>query len=232
DGRSLAMGGTGVSHIHSGAAVYHNPANMDDMQQGAFTLDFTGFSPTITSPLGGPQTSLSSDFSLYPLFLVGGGYRVLDRIVLGFAVYPTAGFGSGYSKVAVLNGEDYRLAVLMMEASPAMSVRLFDNLSLGVGYRITYARETAHGPGPFGDFPDTTLTGTNFAGAQVGLHYRPTDEWQLGASYACKVTTTLSGKTTSHNGSVDVGSSFASPHTFKAGTSYWFLEKRFLVALD
>src|SRR5712692_7452950 len=132
DGRSVAMGGTGAAYIHNAAAIYHNPAGLSGVERFTATVDLTGFSPRDTTPLNGDQSSVRSDFSVYPLFLVGAAYRVLDRVVIGVAAYPIAGFGSGYSKVSSLGGQDLNLGILFIEATPSVSIMLVDHLSLGL----------------------------------------------------------------------------------------------------
>src|SRR5215813_6497430 len=80
DGRSLAMGGTGAAYIHNAAAIYPNPAGLEGIERFSATLDFTGLSPRKTTPVNGDQTSVASDASFYPLFMVAAGYRLMDRV--------------------------------------------------------------------------------------------------------------------------------------------------------
>ena len=233
DGRSVAMGGTGAAYIHNAAAIYHNPASLDGVKAFTATVDFTGFSPRLTSPVSGDGTSVSSDFSVYPLFLAGAAYRLTDRIVIGVAAYPTAGFGSGYSQVASYGGQDLKFGILMLEVTPTASMMLAEHLSVGLGYRITYAKETAHVPSPPGiPATDSSLSGTNFAGVHLGVHYQPDPDWELAFTYRSKVTTSLHGTTTQGPNSLDTRSSFASPHTFKVGASHGIFQGAVLLALD
>ncbi len=233
DGRSLAMGGTGAAYIHNASAIYHNPASLDGVKSFTATLDFTGSAPRLTSPVSGDGTSVSSDFSVYPLFLAGAAYRLTDRIVIGVAAYPTGGFGSTYSRVPSYGGQDLKFRILILEATPTISVMLVDHLSVGLGYRITYAKETAHAPSPPGMPPtDASLSGTNFAGFHLGAYYQPDPDWELAFTYRSKVNTSLSGTTTQGSTSQNTTSSFASPHTFKVGASHGLFRGALLLALD
>src|SRR5260370_17791906 len=118
------MGGPGAAYIHNAAAIYHTPASLDGVKGFTATVDFTGFSPRLTSPVSGDGTAISSDFSVYPLFLAGAAYRLTDRIVVGVAAYPTAGFGSGYSQVAPYGGEGLHFCIFFLEMPPPVSVIL------------------------------------------------------------------------------------------------------------
>lgn len=236
DGRSVAMGGTGAAYIHNAAAIYHNPAGLSGVERFSATVDLTGFSPRDTTPLNGDQTSVRSDFSVYPLFLAGAAYRLLDRVVVGVAAYPIAGFGSGYSKVSSLGGQDLNLGILFIEATPTVAITVVEHFSIGLGYRITYARESSHGPVGSGTIEDQVLTGTNFAGLHAGMHYQPDPDWQFGLTYRSQVTTSLSGNTTLSNSQgtqvVPTNSSFSSPHAFRFGVSHGLLGGKALIALD
>jgi long-chain fatty acid transport protein len=233
DARSLGMAGTGVSYIHNGSSVYHNPAILDGIKDYSATLSVTGAMPMVTAPVNGPQTQLSSDSSVVPLVLIGGGYRLTDQLVVGAAVYPKGGFGSTYSNVAALGGQDLSLRVMLLEASPAVSFSIFDNLSIGLGYRITHARQTRHQPLPTGGASDLSLSGTNFAGVHVGLHYQPSEAWDLGFSYRNKVTTKMKGKTTMNGTDFDTTAHFGVPHTLRLGAAHALLDqKALLLSLD
>jgi len=236
DGRSLAMGGTGAAYIHNAAAIYHNPAGLEGIERFSATLDFTGLSPRKTTPVNGDQTSVASDASFYPLFMVGAGYRLMDRVVVGVAAYPTSGFGAAYSKVASLGGQDLSFRIFLIEAAPAVAVTIAEHFSVGLGYRITYARESRHAPTGPGTVGDQVLTGTNFAGFHLGLHYQPDPDWEFGLTYRSQVTASLSGNTTVSNAQgsqvLPTVSSFSSPHALRFGVSHALLNGKALVAMD
>jgi long-subunit fatty acid transport protein len=231
DGRAVAIGGTGSSYIENGASVFLNPASLDGVKNVAATADLSPIGPSLTTPVAGPESSVASAPSFFPLFVAGGAFRVSDRIVLGVAVYPTTGFGATYSKA--IGGDDLSFALAQIEASPAASIKLIEGLSLGLGYRITYTRETLHVPMPLAPAPsDITLTGTNYFGVHAGLYYRPTNDLRLAFTYRSKVTSSLSGTNEMGGAKMDATSAFGSPNRFKVGASYSFLEQRLLLAAD
>src|SRR6266516_1205561 len=98
DARAVAIGGTGSSYVENGASVFLNPATLDGVKNVAATVDLSPIGPALTTPLAGPESSVKSDSSFFPLFVGGGAFRLSDRIVVGLAVYPTTGFGATYSK--------------------------------------------------------------------------------------------------------------------------------------
>lgn len=233
DGRSAAMAGTGGAFIDSGAAVFHNPAMLTRVDQLAATFDLSPIMARFTVPLNGPQTEVTSDADVFPLFLFGAGWRLSERIVLGFAAYPTAGYGSGYSNVASLGGRDFRLGVFSTEAAPTIAIRLSEKLSAGLAYRVTYAMQTASTPLPAtGSAAEVDLSGTNFFGVHVGATYQLSDNLNLALTYRSQVTTRLTGTTTIANNTFDTTSEFSSPHAAKLAAAFWMNERRLMLAFD
>ena len=231
DARAVAIGGTGSSYVENGASVFLNPATLDGVKNVSATVDLSPIGPALTTPLAGPESSVKSDSSFFPLFVGGGAFRLSDRIVAGLAVYPTTGFGATYSKA--IGGDDFSFALAQVEVSPAASIKIVDGLSFGLGYRFTYTRETAHIPMPLAPAPaDITLTGTNYFGLHAGLYYRPTNDTHLAFTYRSRVTASLSGTNEMGGAKMDATSSFGSPDRFKLGISQSLLDKRLLVAAD
>jgi long-chain fatty acid transport protein len=219
DARSVGLGGTGASYIENGASVFLNPAALDGIKTFALTAVVSPVQPVLTAPLVAPNTSVKADGTFFPLFLAGAGFRLSDQIVAGLAVYPTAGMGSTYSKA--FGGQDLSFSVAQFEASPAVSFKIIDGLSLGLSYRITYSRQSMHQPAmPPATAPtDLTLDGFNFFGIQAGLYFRPLDSVRLAFTYRSRVDSTLSGGTEMGGVKFDTESQFNSPHRFRLGAS-------------
>jgi long-subunit fatty acid transport protein len=139
----------------------------------------------------------------------------------------------------------------LVEIGNAVSVRVLDNLSLGLTWRINYMIQKISTPVP-GNPPigtltdsmhnpvngDIDVTGLNFAGVQAGVFYKPLPNLGLGLSYRNKVKVEGDGTTTTRNpfgGSaivLDTQSSFTSPHTFRVGAALTVLEDKLLLAAD
>ena len=230
DARNTALGGTGVAYTHNGAALFHNPAGLAGIEQGALTLSISPLASWISAPLAQPNVSEDSTTSLFPMFLVGGGYRVADDWVVGMAVYPTVGFGASYKDVAALGGAEMSSGAAMFEASPGVSYSITDDVALGLSYRATYMTQTVKTPVPAPT--EQELSGFSFLGAQLGLWARVAEQTRLGVAYRSKVTVDLSGTTTTGGADYDTESKFSSPHQFKLGIAQGLLEEKLLLALD
>jgi long-subunit fatty acid transport protein len=237
DARVLSMGSTAAAHAHNGAALYHNVALLHEVRRYVVTGSFAGLRVAQSAPVNGPGTSVDNDPSLVPLFLLGAGYRVHDRVVVGLGAFTTAGFGSEYDTTAP---GPYRLALGSLEVSPAASFALRDDLSVGVGYRITYAFQELRArvplppPAPTGSSANVVsdLSGFSWFGAHVGLYYRPIEPLKFGLAYRSKTTVALSGTTTTDGEEADTSQDFSFPHGIRLGAAYEALPRRLVVALD
>jgi long-subunit fatty acid transport protein len=229
DARSVGLGNTGVAYIDSGAAIYFNPALMDQTKTFSTTLTLAALSGVLETPITGPNTQFSSSSAPFPLFLAGANYRLTDRIVVGLAVYPTAGFGAKYEHV--LNGQDVKLTAVAIEAAPTVSFSITKELAIGVGYRATYTQLDTGTP-LLSTYAKQTVTGTNFLGAQIGLLYRPIESLRLGFAYRPKIGTSLSGTTELNGMSIPTSTYIAWPHEFRAGAALSLLDDRLLLAVD
>jgi long-chain fatty acid transport protein len=236
DARSVGMGGTGIAHVHNGASIYHNPAALHETGAMAATLSLSPGISSLSGPINGPDTSVSSKSGVVPLFLVGGAYRITHRLVVGAALYPTGGFGATYDNVAALGGQRLKVEVGIGELSPVVTYSVLPNLAVSLGYRITRVSQSMSMPvtGPDGQLAiaDLSLTGTSFLGAQAALYYRPIERLRLGAVYRSKVTATLDGSMTVAGARMDASTKMSSPHGVKIGAAFDAIPNRLLLAAD
>jgi long-chain fatty acid transport protein len=216
DARSIAMGGTGSSFIENGASVYLNPAALDGIESFTATAAIAPVKQENIAPLTMPNNSVTSDTPIFPMFLAGAGFRLSERFVAAIAIYPTSRFGATYTNA--VNGEDVSLKVTQLEAAPAVSYKLLDNLSLGLSYRITYTAQSEHRPSATGPV-DVSLDGTNFFGIQAGVYFRPLEMLHLALTYRSRVDTNLSGTTETGGVKSDTSTSFNAPNAFRLGAS-------------
>ena len=237
DARSVGMGSTGVAHVENGASLYHNPAALQGIERGAVTGAFAPLAPKMTTPLVGPDTEIESKRTLGPLFLVGGAYRVHDRLTLGAAIFPTMGFGAKYEDVAMLGSLDVTASLGVIEiAAPGVSFAITDDLAIGLAYRMSYMTYGADTPTPTpaGTLinAETDLKGWNFSGIHAGIWARVTPTTRLGLSYRNKVTADLEGSTTMGDQDFDTSMEFSVPHIIKLGVAQGLMEDKLLLALD
>jgi len=226
------MGNTGTSFVDSGAAIYFNPALMQQTESYAATLALGGASAVAQGPVDGPKTSVSSSSAPAPLFLAGGQYRLSDRFVVGLAVYPTLGIGADYKNVTSLQGGELKTTAVALEVSPAVSFAITKDLSVAVGYRATYAMLDTVQSTP-SQKQETSVSGTNWLGVQVGAFYRPFPALRLGLQYRALVADDLSGNTTTTGSAPQPTTSQLSiPHSLRGGVALSLLDDTLLLAVD
>lgn len=240
DARSVGMGSTGVAHVHNGASLYHNPAALGEVQSGAITATFSPLLPQTKGPLTTPETEASSERGFFPMFLVGGAYRVHPKLTLGLAAYPTMGFASTYKNNAQLGGLELSAKLAAMEISPGAAYNLTDRIAIGLAYRLTYMTYGMHQPTAVPDaagnlaLVDTKVdvSGWNFLGIQAGVFAKLTDTTRLGLTYRNKVPVTMKGDTTMAGQNLKTELEFSAPHSFKLGAAQSLLDDQLLIAID
>lgn len=233
--RSVGMGGTGVAFIGDGSSLYLNPATLDMIQDLAITADFMAVPYRLGAPfIAGQQDE--SELAVAPYFLLGGGYRLNDRVVVGFAAFPTLGIGTTYKGVTALGGADAKVSVATIELAPGVSYKLHDRLSLGLTYRVTYTASETELAVPAGEglaIVNQDTHGTSWLGVSAGLLYRPTDQISLGVNYRSKTSATLTGtQTIAAVAEQDIEQDFATPQEIRVGSAVRLLDNKLLVALD
>jgi long-subunit fatty acid transport protein len=239
DARNAALGGTGVAYTHNGASLYHNPAGLQGIDKGALTASISPLTSWMSAPMM-PNAEKKSTKAPFPMFLLGGGYRLDKRWVIGMAVYPTVGFGASYENVPALGGNDLSTGAALFEAAPGISYAITKDIALGLAYRATYMFQSTKAVNvavvnnaPMFVPMDMDLSGFNFLGAQLGLWARVAESTRLGLTYRSKVVIKLSGDTTPEGGAaMDTETKFRTPHSFKIGVAQGLAQDRLLLALD
>jgi len=265
DARSVGMGGTGVAYLDSAGAIPVNPALLD--QVDTLTLSLNGL--LIAAQPEAPYKVYHLDQSGNRYFnyetmraetisavlpFIGGAARIHERITLGAAVYPTVGQGASASyrpapeelpDVWVNNNA----AAALIEVALPVSIRIFDNLSIGAMWRATYMTQSVSTALPAGApagvvvdrannkpvTADLAVTGLDFTGFQLGMVYTPGPGLRLGFSYRSKVMVTGTGTTTTTLStpiSVDTRQEFGNPHIFRGGFAVRALHDKLMIAMD
>ena len=236
DARSVGMGSTGVAHVHNGASLYHNPAGLDGVEKAAFTLAIAPLAAQTTAPLAGPETAVKSERRILPMFLVGGAYRINERLTLGLAAYPTMGLGANYPSAPLLGGAKLNTQLRAIEIAPGASFAINHTFVVGLSYRVTYMSYLVEAPQvtPAGTVVNskTDLSGWNFLGLQLGILARATKTTRLGLTYRNKVTANMNGSSDGGGLSLDSKAEFSAPHSFKVGVAQLLLNERLLLAFD
>jgi long-subunit fatty acid transport protein len=203
--RHMGMGGAAVGYVDDPSALFHNPAGLGHIENVSLLGDFSLLFGDITGSPGAPDQNVTSNTTIAPFFLVGGGFRITDFLVAGIAVYPVASAGATYEYEATVGGMTQQVedttSLVFIETSPGVAVNLDEyRLNIGVGYRITYVsleRTTLRDGNPtlalcFEDGEPCSMTGLNFAGFRAGVQWEAVeDHLSVGVNYRHKTVTTV-----------------------------------------
>jgi long-chain fatty acid transport protein len=268
DARSAGMGGTGVAYLDSAGAIPTNPALLD--QIGKLTISLNAF--YIVSQPQSPyrvwhiDQSTGNYYETYDTVIskpasavlpfAGAAFRLTERIVIGAAAYPVIGQGAQaeyrpapdeYPNTYAIN----KVSMGLVEAGVPVSIKILDNLSVGLMWRITYMTQSINVPldtfaPPAGisfnraeGTPINTelkTTGVNFAGAQVGILYKPLSNLRLGLTYRSKVVVDGTGSNVislaGNSMQLEARNNYTNPHMFRAGLAWSVLNDKLLIAAD
>ena len=249
DARSVGLATTGAAYLDTPAALVVNPANLMMLESGAIQATFQPVFVKQWAPVEAPDTrSESAGFG--PLFAGYGAARVHRLLVLGFGVYTTTGYSSGFEGLSrVASSEldaprDISARFFAFEASAAASLRLHERLYLGFGLRVPYAQQGASlyqelfpDTGGWG-FVEQSLAGVGYPGGRFGLHIKAHEKLSFGVVYRTKIAVPMSGLA-----SVDLGGGvriddiemeprWYSPHALQAGLAFRAYGGRALLAAD
>lgn len=240
DGRSAGMAGTGVAFNDSGAAAFHNPANLQSIKDMAATATFAPYYSILTTPWPDPTTgrSVQMDATAFtPLSQLGLATRINARLVTGLNAFILAGSGATYEKVLIGESKDVSASLMTAELQIPVALHVLDGLDVGVAYRISYAMQTQARYTRDGTMaiPVTKREhGFNFMGLQAGITYSLNPALRFGANWRSQVTTMMHGTTTlgptGSSVSGKVTDTFIAPHSFSAGVDWTGLDKRLVVA--
>ncbi len=244
--RSNAMASAGLAGIRGGAATIANPAGLANTEKFQLEATLNNMFIHLKGPAQGPLTR--SETSIYgPLFLVGGAYRLNDKITLGISAYTPAGGGGVYEdinfNVPNLQKREFGGTIGFTEISTAFAFQLNAKLSLGVGYRWNYAVQTmkmydfsqmAQG---LITYNEINLSGSSASGYRVALEYKATSRLTLATVYRNAVELDLSGTTTIYNGNtelmeLDTETTAKYCDRFDFGATFEWIEGKFLISLD
>lgn len=198
---SKAMAGSGVAVNNGTLGLALNPAMGTDVGRRADAC-LTFFAPDRGFTIGGaaPLTpgSYTSNNDLFLIPCLGANFRLNERSTFGVLMFgnggmnteydanPFAGLGAGTAPLGV------NLEQLFITANYAFDVN--DQLSLGIAPTFAIQRFSATGLEAFGAFSSNPARVTNQGddwstgfGIGLGLVWRPSQEWTIGASYRSKM---------------------------------------------
>lgn len=247
----MGMGGTAIGYVDDPSSIFHNPAGMSGVKGGAVLANFSPIVAAIRSSPSDhavfaadgtktkPGQSIWSETGFSPAFLIGSAYRILDRVVLGFSVYPVASSGGQYKYTTnkakeIVEVTDFTKLVFL-DFAPAVAVELMDGLQIGATYRYTtvgFQRKRTN-PDPLGSPTnvDLDMKGSNARGFRVGFQWKAKD-FSLGGVYRAKTETpvTAATGTLENTPGKDISFAFILPAKFGFGFQYSGIAKLRLAA--
>lgn len=99
DAKNQGMGGAGIAHLETPAAIFHNPANLSFTRDSQYQGNFTALIVKLGGTFGGPENYQETEWLPVPLPFLGFTERVSESVVMGGAFYFALGFGGGYEDV-------------------------------------------------------------------------------------------------------------------------------------
>jgi hypothetical protein len=163
DSKSVGMALTGTSYLERPAALALNPANMEGIKKLGFTFNMTNLLVNQTAPVKGPNSSVSSGLGFGPLPSGFIGGRIAPRVVLVGGLYIETGYGSSFSNVECLDGDevvdgvpdtdpatctnaapqDLDVTFFVGEFAVGTSFKIHEKFWLGVALRLPFSKQVA-----------------------------------------------------------------------------------------
>jgi long-chain fatty acid transport protein len=187
--RHAGAGGTAIAGVSDAASIFHNPAGLAGVHGlsllGNLSLVFTNLQ---TNPAY-PDENVETGNSVAPAPFLAAAYHPVPLVALGLGVYPVGAVSGTFhyddiNGVPTLNAQN----TLAFEVSPGIAFRPVDQLSIGVGYRITvirFQRQLGNAANPV--LVDVDATGVDFTGFRLGAQWRPTPWLSLGIVYRPRI---------------------------------------------
>ena len=248
DARSVALAGTGVAYLDTAAALFHNPAALQQIERLSLTLAGTTLLVEFSAPFAGPGSERSSGLLVAPLGLVGAAFRLSDDVVAGFGAYISTGFGGGFDDVPQLGipgsienlspPADQSVFLYVGELNLPISYRINERLSLGMALRIPYANQevSVHQEVLEDNWQPVRqeISGVGNPGLFLGALYQPTPNLRLGFVYRTKVTIPMTGSTRvaffgPDPSDFDTRTEWRVPHMLRIGAAWTGLDGRLML---
>lgn len=196
---AMAQGNAFVAEANDPSAVFYNPAGLNQLTRPEVYMATIFNSPDreYHGPDGGFSQTHHRVYHSSSVYLV---WPFHDRVAAGIGVFAPFGLGTAWPPEWTGRYLTTFSRLKTYNLNPALSVKLWNNFSLALGFNALYADVELKRKIPFavGAFrlPDgeTALSGdgTGF-GFNVGALYEPARGVKLGLSYRSKIEVTLKG---------------------------------------
>jgi long-chain fatty acid transport protein len=214
--RAVSMGGAFVGLADDYSAAFWNPAAASQLDWITLGFYASYYNPSSSYEYGAAEISTEYAKS-YPTVLGSAFFPVGDRVHIGLSFYTLSRFQVEWSgaEIDAITGDpksrDWSTKVWVMTFAPSVTYKLSDTFSLGIALNLNYGSydlfmykgivEVDLDIGPslvfIGAYSDSG-NGVGI-GATLGLFYKPSEIFSLGASIRTPSKITFKGRSSSTN---------------------------------
>lgn len=203
---AVGLSGAHIAYTPGPDASYYNPANMAfqpdrwRVETSLTVLDL----PSITySDNRSPLLNGDSETELFFMPLIHAVSPAYGRLRFGFSLTYPYGLAKQWSQ-PYPSGFAEKFSLITVEANPTVAVHINDWLSIGGGVSCIYGKgevdNTLTAPyfplGPFTSLSRSAEATDTQLGYNLALSLRPTERWNIAATYRSEVQLDLSGDAT------------------------------------
>ncbi len=200
---AVGLSGAHIAYTPGPDASFYNPANMVfqpdqwriETSLTTLYLPSISYSDNRSSALNG-----ESDSELFFMPLLHAVSPQYGKMRFGFSLTYPYGLAKEWQQ-AYPSAFSQKFSLFTVEANPTVALQMNDWLSIGGGVSLIYAKGKVDNTFSSAIFPIAPLTSVNRSseaddtqwGYNLALSLRPTDRWNIAATYRSEVDLSLSG---------------------------------------
>ena len=219
-GLGRAMAGAGIMGDDYSAVAF-NPAGMgmtekSGVQAGLIGVDLRSHvKGKVTTGMGVKEgRDFTHIFRLLPHLF--GQYKLNDRATFGMGLYTPFGLATDYRNNWYATAQGQYSGITVVNLTPAMSYKLADKVTLGLGVNLQYAQAHLTGGTVDGGYTNMKNADDTNVGYIVGLTFEPWKTTRLGVSYRSKVHHKLHGENHGRKGATALSAMIDGTHKVHA----------------
>lgn len=203
-GRHGGKAGAAVSTSEGSESLYFNPARLGKVDyRQTLSIDFSPTWAQFQAPLGEPENSYTSEYSLSPVFGMSYGYKLSERWAVALGSHVLGGSNIEYTDVAYgdYSQGEIKNFLSVVEVALGGSYQLSSAWSVGLAWRATILQQDLSQVHRV-QTPEglvavqthlTNLKGESSEGFRLGINYEPSTRWGLGLTYRSGVNLSAQG---------------------------------------
>jgi long-chain fatty acid transport protein len=186
------------------SAVFYNPAGITQLKGTQVMLGATFIAPMtdVKTTSGGVQTTTETEGNVW---IPPHGYittQLSEKWWAGLGMFSRFGLGTEFEATWPGRYNSYNAVIKTFEINPNIAYKVNDKFSIAGGLDLMYfslhlqskvSPATFGAPAILGD-ADSDLKGNSWGyGFNLAVHFKPSEDWSLGASYRSRVSQHVSG---------------------------------------